>query len=159
MTATDPMPTFKKMATTMRFTTVFAAFTLSFSASIAVACDEDFSAAVAHYESIIHSSVANRVSSDIENADLTDQQATKWVEAITNRLAVCDLEALTILGSDVRGESIHAFANGASKESITHIVSKKLEADPNFKATVLEYSDARRKCIVMVSQEFGIDYY
>jgi hypothetical protein len=129
-----------KTANDRYWPTVFAASTLCVSTCIAVASDEELAAAVAHYESIIYSSVANRVSSDIENADLTDQQATEWIEAITNRLAVCDLEALTYLGSDVREESIHALANGAGRKSISQIVSIELESDPNFKATLSHLS-------------------
>ncbi len=143
----------------MRYLAAFTAFVFSLGICIAATPDEKLAAATARYESIIYGNVADRVSSDIENANLTDQQATEWIEAITNRLAVCDLEALTYLGSDVREESIYALANGAGKAAISQIVSKKLEANPNFKAMVLEYTDARRRCIVMVNQEFGIDYY
>ena len=143
----------------MRFTTGFAAFVLSLGTCIAATPDEKLAAATAHYASIIYSSVADRVSSDIEKAELTDQQATEWIEAITNRLAVCDLEALVYLGGDVQEESINALADGAGKAAISQIVSNNLEGNPSFQKILLEYSDARKKCIVMINQDFGIDYY
>ena len=143
----------------MRYIVAFSAFVFSLGICIAATPDEELAAAIVHYESIVYSSVANSVSSEVESANLTDEQATEWIEAISNQLAVCDLDALTYLGSDVREESIYALANGSGKEAISQIVSKKLEANPNFKAVVLEYTDARRRCIVMVNQEFGIDYY
>ena len=143
----------------MQYIGAFTIFVLSLGFSVAAPTDEELVAAITLYESIIFSRVADRVSSDIENAKLTDQQAKDWIESIANRLAVCDLEALTFLGNNVREESIYALANGAGRDVISNLVAEKLEENPDFKATVLEYAGARQRCITMVNQEFGIDYY
>ena len=143
----------------MQYIAVFIILVFSLEFSFAASTDDELAAAITHYESIIFSSVADRVSYEIENAKLTEQQAADWIGSITNSLAVCDLEALTILGNDVRAESIGALADGAGKEAIHYAVEKKMDADPNFKAVVLEYSKARRRCIEKINQEFGIDYY
>lgn len=56
--------------------------------------DETFAAAVAHHESIIYGVVANRILSDMESSQFTDEEITEWLDAIVHRLAVCEMAAL-----------------------------------------------------------------
>ena len=143
----------------MRHATLIAALFLVHGHCLADLDDDTLAQATAHYEAMIYATVASRIAEDIDKAQLTDDQANEWLDAIVGKLATCHLNALVHLGLGVRDETLRAFASGASGQTISQIISKRMKSDANFQATLTTYSDVRNQCTVLINQEFGINYY
>ena len=143
----------------MRYATLIAALILVQGQCLADLDDDTLARAAAHYEAMIYATVSSRMAEDIDKAQLTDDQANEWLDAIVGKLATCHLEALVYLGPSVRDETLTAFASGASNQTISQIISRHMKSDANFQATLATYSDVRNQCTVLINQEFGISYY
>jgi hypothetical protein len=115
--------------------------------------------ATAHYADTIYATVVKRIADDIDKAQLTDEEASDWLDAIVGELASCQLAALEYLGPGVRDEVVNALASGASKQTMSQIISKNLEDDANIQATLATYSDVRQQCTKRINQRYGINYY
>lgn len=143
----------------MRPATFFIAFLFPCALCFAELSDDTLAQAKAHYESMIYATVAERIAEDIEAAQLTKDEDSKWLGVIVSELASCHLDALAYLGESIRVEAIRAFATGAGNQEISLIISKHMKAESNFQATLAAYSEVREQCTVLVNQEFGINYF
>ncbi len=81
----------------MRFVILIATLILAQGQCLADLDDDTLAKATAHYEAMIYATVASRIAEDISKAQLTDDQADEWLDAIVGKLATCQLDALAYL--------------------------------------------------------------